>query len=44
MVGLYEREGDNDPKLTPSGEKFDDRAHGKLGDLIKESAISFKFT
>ncbi|XP_030372176.1 cytosol aminopeptidase [Scaptodrosophila lebanonensis] len=40
VVGLYLKEGDKDPKLTPSGEKFNDRVNGKLSELICETTIS----
>lgn len=36
VVGVYQKEGDKDPKLTTSGEKFDDRVQGKISELIKE--------
>ncbi|KAH8380880.1 hypothetical protein KR200_007575, partial [Drosophila serrata] len=40
VVGLYQKEGDNDPKLTPSGQRIDDRLKGKLARLICESKIT----
>lgn len=36
VIGVYQKEGDKDPKLTTSGEKFDDRVQGKVSELIKE--------
>ncbi|KAH8266175.1 hypothetical protein KR038_008292 [Drosophila bunnanda] len=40
VVGLYQKEGDKDPKLTPSGQKIDDRLKGRLAELICEAKIS----
>lgn len=36
VIGVYQKEGDKDPKLTSSGEKFDDRVQGKVTELVKE--------
>lgn len=36
VIGIYQKEGDKDPKLTSSGEKFDDRVQGKLSELVRE--------
>ncbi|XP_033255228.1 cytosol aminopeptidase-like [Drosophila miranda] len=40
VVGVYAKEGDRQPKMTPSGEKFDDRVQGKITDLIRETGPS----
>ncbi|XP_037938250.1 cytosol aminopeptidase-like isoform X2 [Teleopsis dalmanni] len=40
VLGVYQVDGDKPPKLTVSGEKFDDRTSGKLTDLIKETHIT----
>uniref|UniRef100_A0A1A9WC21 Cytosol aminopeptidase n=1 Tax=Glossina brevipalpis TaxID=37001 RepID=A0A1A9WC21_9MUSC len=40
VIGVYQKEGDKDPKLTPSGEKFDDRVQGKVTELVKECNIT----
>ncbi|XP_033251126.1 cytosol aminopeptidase-like [Drosophila miranda] len=40
VVGVYAKEGDRQPKMTPSGEKFDDRVQGKITDLIREMGLS----
>ncbi|KAH8379607.1 hypothetical protein KR009_006041, partial [Drosophila setifemur] len=40
VVGLYQKEGDKDPKLTPSGEKINDRLQGKLTELICETKMT----
>ncbi|KAH8235088.1 hypothetical protein KR032_008756 [Drosophila birchii] len=40
VVGLYQKEGDNGPKLSSSGQKINDRLNGKLAKLICESKIS----
>ncbi|KAM7349252.1 cytosol aminopeptidase-like [Cochliomyia hominivorax] len=40
LIGVYQKEGDKDPKLTSSGEKFDDRVHGKISELLKECNIT----
>ncbi|SPP76682.1 cytosol aminopeptidase-like [Drosophila guanche] len=40
VVGLYQKEGDKGPRLTPSGEKLDDRLHGKLSELICQTKIN----
>ncbi|XP_033252040.1 cytosol aminopeptidase-like [Drosophila miranda] len=40
VVGVYAKEGDRQPKMTPSGEKFDDRVQGKITDLIRETGLS----
>ncbi|XP_075158620.1 cytosol aminopeptidase-like isoform X2 [Haematobia irritans] len=40
VIGVYEKEGNKDPKLTTSGEKFDDRVQGKVSQLIKECNIT----
>ncbi|XP_053950871.1 cytosol aminopeptidase-like [Anastrepha ludens] len=40
VVGLYQKEGEKEPKLTSSGEKFDDRVQGKVSELIKETNLS----
>ncbi|XP_030554291.1 cytosol aminopeptidase [Drosophila novamexicana] len=37
VVGVYTKEGDREPKLTSSGEKFDDRAQGKISELVRET-------
>ncbi|XP_002138166.2 cytosol aminopeptidase-like [Drosophila pseudoobscura] len=39
VVGVYAKEGDRQPKMTSSGEKFDDRVQGKISDLIRETGI-----
>lgn len=39
VVGMYAKEGDKEPKLTTSGEKFDDRAQGKISDLVRETQM-----
>ncbi|KAH8384643.1 hypothetical protein KR093_003952 [Drosophila rubida] len=39
VVGVYSKEGDKDPKLTSSGEKFDDRAQGKISELVRETGM-----
>ncbi|KAH8237110.1 hypothetical protein KR038_004261 [Drosophila bunnanda] len=39
VVGVYEKEGDKPAKMTPSGEKFDDRAQGKVSDLMRETSM-----
>uniref|UniRef100_A0A1B0AIZ5 Cytosol aminopeptidase n=1 Tax=Glossina pallidipes TaxID=7398 RepID=A0A1B0AIZ5_GLOPL len=40
ILGVYQKEGEKDPKLTPSGEKFDDRVQGKVSELVKECNIT----
>ncbi|XP_002133198.2 cytosol aminopeptidase-like [Drosophila pseudoobscura] len=40
VLGLYEKEADRGPRLTPAGEKIDDRLNGKLNELICETKIS----
>ncbi|XP_017018345.1 cytosol aminopeptidase [Drosophila kikkawai] len=40
VLGLYQKEGDNDPKLTPTGQKIDDKLKGKLANLICETKLS----
>ncbi|XP_002132386.2 cytosol aminopeptidase-like [Drosophila pseudoobscura] len=40
VLGLYEKESAKGPRLTPTGEKFDDRLNGKLNELICETKIS----
>ncbi|XP_033251125.1 uncharacterized protein LOC117190172 [Drosophila miranda] len=40
VVGVYAKKGDRQPKMTPSGEKFDDRVQGKITDLIRETGLS----
>lgn len=40
VVGVYQKEGDKDPKLTPTGEKVNDRVQGKLNELICETKIT----
>ncbi|XP_033253049.1 cytosol aminopeptidase-like [Drosophila miranda] len=40
VVGVYAKEVDRQPKMTPSGEKFDDRVQGKITDLIRETGLS----
>ncbi|EDW80048.1 uncharacterized protein Dwil_GK12271 [Drosophila willistoni] len=39
VIGVYQKEGDKEPKLTPSGEKVNDRLGGKLTELISETKI-----
>ncbi|XP_017106957.2 cytosol aminopeptidase [Drosophila bipectinata] len=39
VVGVYAKEGDKDPKMTSSGEKFDDRTSGKISELIRETGL-----
>ncbi|KAH8398232.1 hypothetical protein KR222_009066 [Zaprionus bogoriensis] len=39
VVGVYSKEGDKEPKLTSSGEKFDDRAQGKISELVRETGM-----
>ncbi|XP_030383356.1 cytosol aminopeptidase [Scaptodrosophila lebanonensis] len=40
VVGMYKKESDKDLKLTSSGEKFDDRAQGKISELLRESGYT----
>ncbi|KAH8300687.1 hypothetical protein KR018_007114 [Drosophila ironensis] len=40
VVGVYAKEGDKEPKMTTTGEKLDDRAQGKISDLIRETAMN----
>lgn len=40
VVGVYQKEGDKDPRLTPSGKKIDDKLKGKLQELICETKIT----
>ncbi|KAH8234363.1 hypothetical protein KR038_008572 [Drosophila bunnanda] len=40
VIGLYAKDGDKSAKLSPGGEKFDDRSGGKVMELIKESGLS----
>ncbi|XP_026842447.1 cytosol aminopeptidase [Drosophila persimilis] len=40
VVGVYAKEGDRQPRMTPSGEKFDDRVQGKITDLIRETGLN----
>jgi len=40
VIGVYQKEGDNEPKLTPAGEKVDHRLQGKLQELICETKIT----
>lgn len=42
VIGVYQKEGEKDPKLTSTGEKFDDRVNGKISELIKETNITGK--
>ncbi|XP_030558082.1 cytosol aminopeptidase [Drosophila novamexicana] len=37
VIGLYLKEGEKDPQLTPNGEKFDDRVGGKISELVRET-------
>ncbi|EDW79742.1 uncharacterized protein Dwil_GK17945 [Drosophila willistoni] len=39
VLGLYQKEGEKDPRLTPAGLKFDDRLNGKLKQLICETKL-----
>ncbi|XP_022224766.2 cytosol aminopeptidase [Drosophila obscura] len=39
VVGVYAKEGDREPKMTSSGEKFDDRVQGKITELIRETGL-----
>ncbi|XP_043642998.1 cytosol aminopeptidase [Drosophila teissieri] len=39
VVGLYQKEGDKDPKLTPAGQKIDQRVQGKLMKVICETKL-----
>lgn len=39
VLGIYQKEGVKDAKLTHSAEKFNDRINGKLMDLICETKI-----
>ncbi|TDG51134.1 hypothetical protein AWZ03_002497 [Drosophila navojoa] len=39
VVGIYLKEGDKEPKFTPSGEKFNDRTNGKLRQLVCETKV-----
>ncbi|SPP74247.1 cytosol aminopeptidase [Drosophila guanche] len=39
VVGMYSKEGDRPPKMTSSGEKFDDRVQGKITELIRETGL-----
>ncbi|XP_023159293.1 cytosol aminopeptidase-like [Ceratitis capitata] len=43
VIGLYQKEGEKETKLTSSGEKFDDRVQGKVTELNKETNLSGKF-
>ncbi|ALC41007.1 S-Lap5 [Drosophila busckii] len=40
VMGVYAKEGDKEPKLTSSGEKFDDRAQGKISELVRETGMN----
>ncbi|XP_037932361.1 cytosol aminopeptidase-like [Teleopsis dalmanni] len=40
VIGVYIKDDDKVPKLTTSGEKFDDRVQGKLTELIREWSIT----
>ncbi|XP_068145818.1 cytosol aminopeptidase [Drosophila tropicalis] len=42
VLGLYQKEGEKDAKLTPAGLKFDDRLNGKLKQLICETNLDGK--
>ncbi|XP_037938257.1 cytosol aminopeptidase-like [Teleopsis dalmanni] len=42
VVGLYQAEEGECPKLSTSGEKFDGRIKGKLMELVKECCLSGK--
>ncbi|XP_037898984.1 cytosol aminopeptidase-like [Glossina fuscipes] len=39
VIGVYQKKEGKDPKLTPSGEKCDDRVQDKVTDLVKECNI-----
>ncbi|XP_001353776.3 cytosol aminopeptidase-like [Drosophila pseudoobscura] len=39
VVGIYQKEGDKGPKLTSSGEKLNERVHGRLEELICQTKI-----
>ncbi|EDW33485.1 GL15464 [Drosophila persimilis] len=39
VVGIYQKEGDKGPKLTTSGEKLNERLHGRLEELICQTKI-----
>lgn len=41
VVGVYQKEGSSaDAKLSPTGEKINDRTNGKLKDLISQTSIT----
>ena len=40
VLGVYLKEGDKEPKLTTSAEKFDDRVNGRISELIRESSMN----
>ncbi|EDW40983.1 cytosol aminopeptidase [Drosophila sechellia] len=40
VLGLYEKESGKGPRLTPAGEKFDDRVQGKLSELVCETKLT----
>lgn len=42
VLGVYEKEGDKDPQLSPNGEKFDDRVGGKITELVRETGMTGK--
>ncbi|ALC41679.1 S-Lap8 [Drosophila busckii] len=42
VVGVYLKEGEKEPQLTPNGEKFDDRVGGKISELVRETGIDGK--
>ncbi|KAL7733963.1 hypothetical protein ACLKA6_011663 [Drosophila palustris] len=39
VIGVYQKEGDKDPRLTTAGDKINDRLGGKLTELICETKI-----
>ncbi|EDW05210.1 GH22230 [Drosophila grimshawi] len=42
VIGLYLKEGEKDPQLSPNGEKFDDRVGGKISALVRETGMNGK--
>lgn len=42
VIGIYQKEGNDEPKLTRSGEKINDQTEGMLSKLICESKITGK--
>ncbi|EDW01089.1 GH21239 [Drosophila grimshawi] len=42
VIGLYLKEGEKDPQLSPNGEKLDDRVGGKISALVRETGMNGK--